>query len=267
MRSRFKEERLKASEKPLTGRMELQDGSETKIVGNKVDEQYFLFSSDSNNFYFGKIFSEFDYLSLEKRDMEKPVRRSELAISPRLAKMMINISGVKERENLLDPFCGVGVFLYEALLKKISVFGIDNDKNAIYGCKENLEWGRFNPRFYELTVGNSVSFKTKNKFDAFVCEPDFGEILRKTPTENITKERLSEYEDLMISVLNNFKDKVEGRFVFTSPWVRLYNKKRKGCDVDRICKETKLNLVEGFPIDEFRKDQIVGRRIIVLEHK
>jgi hypothetical protein len=37
--------------------------------------------------------------------MQKPIRREELAISPRLAKILINLSGAKKNNLLLDPFC------------------------------------------------------------------------------------------------------------------------------------------------------------------
>src|SRR3989344_5681507 len=75
IKKKFRNEKLKATEKPLTGIMEMQNGKRINIVGSKIDEQYFLFSLDSKLFYFGKIESSYNYNSLEKRDMEKPFRR------------------------------------------------------------------------------------------------------------------------------------------------------------------------------------------------
>ena len=54
----------------------------------------------------------------------------------RLAKILINLSEVKDEEILLDPFCGIGVILEEALLQNINVIGIDKDKKAVDRCKE-----------------------------------------------------------------------------------------------------------------------------------
>ena len=42
--------------------------------------------------------------------------------------------------------------------------------------------------------------------------------------------------------------------------------KRLGCNSEKILRVTGLKLVPGFPIEEFRENQIVGRQIFVLEH-
>ena len=42
---------------------------------------------------------------------------------------------------------------------------------------------------------------------------------------------------LMIDVINNVKDKVRGRIVFTSPYIRI-GKRRVACDIEKICSET-----------------------------
>ena len=60
------------------------------------------------------------------------------------------------------------------------------------------------------------------------------------------------------------KDKVKGKFVFTSPFIRI-GKKRIGCNYNKILKETGLKLSKGFPIPEFRENQIVGREIFILD--
>jgi tRNA G10 N-methylase Trm11 len=136
LKKRFRNEGLKATEKKITGRISLQEGEDvSKVSSNLIDEQYFVFEDN-----FGKIIEETDYEKIEKRDMGKPVRRNELSISPRLAKILINLSQVKEGETLLDPFCGVGTILQEALLQNIKVIGIDKDKNAVKNARLNLKW-------------------------------------------------------------------------------------------------------------------------------
>ena len=52
----------------------------------------------------------------QKRDLDKPVKRKIFGVSPRIAKIMINLSKCKPGKTFLDPFCGVGTFLQEALL-------------------------------------------------------------------------------------------------------------------------------------------------------
>ncbi|MEK6757604.1 MAG: methyltransferase domain-containing protein [Nanoarchaeota archaeon] len=292
LKKRFRAEKLKATEKKITGLIKLQTGKNVVNVVGLVDEQYFLFeesdegkiksqfSSEANKkivfqsfeevqkkpegvFYFGKIVERCDYEALEKRDMEKPVRRESLSISPRLAKILINLSQAKKGGKLVDPFCGIGTIIQEALIMDIQAIGIDNDPEAIQGAKKNLEWKGFSGKNYTLI--NDDSKKVKIEFvDVLVSEPDLGEILRNSPSMEKIEKTLKNFESLMIVVLSNFKKNVSGRFVFTAPLIRNGNK-RISCNVQNILERTKLKLVSGFPIHEFREDQIVGRDIFVFE--
>ncbi len=266
LKKRFKREKLKASEKKLREEMELQDSDERKgqhLSSKTIDEQYFVYED-----YFGKIVQFSDYKEIEKRDMEKPVRRESLSISPRLAKIMINLSEVKEHEIILDAFCGIGVVLIEALKQGVEVVGIDLDDNAIKGCEENLNYFDFKKGDYTLIKDDSSKVNLK-AFDisGMVSEPDFGDTLKKIPTEEIARKMVGRYENIMVKVLNNLKKYVSetGRFVFTTPYIRVMSKKRIGVDFDKFGEKIGLKVVEGFPIDEFREGQIVGRQIVVFE--
>lgn len=266
LKKRFRKEKLKASEKKLRKDLNLQNFEEDKgqhLSSKTVDEQYFIFDN-----LFGKIVQFSNYKKISERDMKKPVRRESLSISPRLAKIMINLSEVKENEKevLLDPFCGIGVVLSEALLQGLKVVGVDKDKKAVENCKENLKWFKFSEENYELINDDSSEVDLK-KFDIsrMASEPDFGETLKKIPTQEKAKEMTKRYEKIMISVLKNLKKFVKGKFVFTAPYIRIVSKKRIGCDFENISEKTGLKLLEGFPIPEFREGQIVGRDVVVFE--
>jgi len=256
IKDKFREERLKATRKPLTGNVESQDGKIFRTLHSKlIDEQYFVF-----NEYIGRVTQNCDYDELEKRDMEKPVRRESLSISPRLAKIMINLSQIKHG-TLVDPFCGIGVILYEALLQGISVTGVDIDDNALDGAKKNLQWGKFSEDKYKLIRADSKVVGIK-KGEVIVSEPNLGTILKKMPTDEEAEIILKKFEKLIISVLNNLKKEVRGRIVFSAPYIKT-RFGRKSCNIEEISFRTGLKLVEGgFP--EFREDQIMGREIFVL---
>jgi len=261
LKKRFKEEKLKAIEKRFNGLIELQEGEPVPNLESKlINEEYFVFEN-----YFGKIIQKCDYKEIEKRDMEKPFRREKLSISPRLAKIMVNLSEVKENETLVDSFCGIGVILQEALIQGIKVIGIDKDKDAIPGARKNLEWFGFKKSNYKLINSDSKRISI-SKADVLVSEPDLGPTIKKIPTNEKAKETLRNFESLMIDVLNNMKNQVKSKFVFTAPFIRI-GKKRIGCDYERILRETGLKLAGGFPIPEFRENQIVGRHIFVLENQ
>jgi len=237
----FKLDKLKSTEKRFSGNLKLQSGEIIPMPSsNLIEEEYFLFYSqlDKKN-YFGKILKKCDYKKIEERDMNKPVRRQELSISPRLAKIMINLSQVSENEKILDTFCGIGTILQEALLQ------------------EN----------YNLILGDSKRINLNYDINVLVSEPSLGDILKKYPSKNESQEIFRKFENLMINVLNNFKKKIKGRIVFTAPFILVNRRKeeRVSCNINNILNKTKLKLLEGFPIAEFRDGQIVGREIFVLE--
>jgi len=260
LKSRFKKEKLKATFKHLTGNIHLQNGEIVSIPSSKlINEEYFVYGN--NEVYFGKIIQICDYTSLEERDMNKPVRRESLAISPRLAKILINLSKVKKGETLLDPFCGVGTILSEALLQKIKVMGIDKDKDAVTGAKQNLEWFGFQKEDY--TLFNSDSRKAEiGLVSGIATEPDLGDTLKKIPTKNKAKQTISNFEKLIVEVIKNLKEKISGRIAFTSPNIRI-GKKRIHLNLENVLNET--GYVLKYEIPEFRENQIVGRMIYVLE--
>jgi len=251
----------------LNGKITLQDGRQVDIIGTKfIEEKFFLFENEEKKKkYFGRIIQYCDYDELEKRDMGKPVRREDLAISPRLSKILINLSLVKEGP-VLDAFCGIGGVLFESLLQNIPVIGIDRDGDAIEGAKQNMVWGKFDKRNYQLIYNDSKKVRIQGA-EVMASEPDLGQKRTKVPMLEVIKEQTTQFENLMIAVLNNFKPQVSGRFAFTAPYILTQQRgKRVGCDVLRIAEATGLKLVAGFPIKEFREDQIVAREIVVLEH-
>lgn len=247
LKERFKYENIKASEKNSSS--------------NFIDEQYFLFGRDKEK-CFGKIIEKCDYEKIEERDMEKPARRPELSISPRLAKIMINLSGIKSGEKLIDPFCGIGVILYEALLQNIKVIGMDIDKNAIEGARQNLAFGKFSKENYELINADSRKIKVETG-GVIVTEPDLGQLLVKMPSKEKAEKIMGDFENLIISVLNNLKSRISGRIVFTAPFIKALNG-RISCDKDKILNKTRLKLAISFPIRDYRENSIVGREIYVL---
>ncbi|MEM4330781.1 MAG: hypothetical protein QW273_02110, partial [Candidatus Pacearchaeota archaeon] len=111
--NKFKREQKKARIKKIGRKLRHQTGKISFLPKSDFD----IFAFENKKIFFGLVEQTYESKEDEKRDMEKPVRRESLAISPRLAKILINLSGIKKGETLLDPFCGIGVILQEALLK------------------------------------------------------------------------------------------------------------------------------------------------------
>ena len=59
---------------------------------------------------------------------------SPISLDPRLARCLINLTGI-EKGIILDPFCGVGGILIEAGLMNLKPVGYDIDKITLQKCK------------------------------------------------------------------------------------------------------------------------------------
>ena len=110
-----------------------------------------------------------------KEDFEK--RKSHLrpfphpsSLHPKLARALVNVSGIKGDEVLLDPFCGTGGFLIEAGLMNIKSIGYDINKIMINGCKENLKYFKISNS--KIKIQNAL--KINDKFDYVVTDLPYG---------------------------------------------------------------------------------------------
>ncbi len=58
---------------------------------------------------------------------------------PKLARLLVNLTHIKENELLLDPFCGTGSILIEAGLIGVNSLGIDISRRMCSGALKNLK--------------------------------------------------------------------------------------------------------------------------------
>lgn len=83
--------------------------------------------------------------ALAARDQARPYTDAFVGmLPPKLARIMLNLSGVTSPSShapvILDPFCGTGVILQEALLDGYSVHGSDLSDKMIDYTTKNLDW-------------------------------------------------------------------------------------------------------------------------------
>ena len=77
-----------------------------------------------------------------KRDQNRPARDVKIGmLPPKLAQVLINLAcALPLRSRILDPFCGTGVVLQEAILMNFRAYGTDIDERMIRYSRRNLEW-------------------------------------------------------------------------------------------------------------------------------
>ena len=165
----------------------------------------------------------------QKRDIYKPNQRKIFGMPPRLARMMVNLSSCTSGKVLLDPFCGVGTILQEALLEKAMVVGMDVNPWCVKAASENLEWlvreyGLVDADFRVLQgdVNKLVEKIGQEAVDCIVCEPDLGPALRQVPTGPYAEKIIQKLEPLYVGFVEQAYRalKPDGRLVLVTPYIK-----------------------------------------------
>jgi tRNA (guanine10-N2)-dimethyltransferase len=147
-----------------------------KIVWDSVENpKVLLIGSDSEFWFFffeGKVIcGKKVWLREEKFYLRRPDLRPgffPVSMKPKLARALVNLSGVREGK-LWDPFCGTGGLLLEAAMIGLEVEGTDIDPALIRAAKKNF--AHYNVEG-EFSVGDARS--EIKECDAVVCDPPYG---------------------------------------------------------------------------------------------
>lgn len=204
--------------------------SSVQIGRNKLIEKgaEILIISGIYGFYIAKTLTIQDYQDYSQKDYGRPQRDMHTGLlPPKLAKIMINLAEVKSDDTILDPFCGSGTVLQEALLAGFqNVIGSDIDSKAVWQTEENLKWLVENYKLarakYKLIVSDVKNLQAKiakNSVDTIVTEPFLGPALKGKPTTEKIKKIINELESLYLAAFENFKTilKPHGRIVAVLP--------------------------------------------------
>lgn len=140
-----------------------------------------------------------------ERDFGRPGRDSRSGmLPPKLARILINLSGTTKEHTLLDPFCGSGTILGEAiLLGYIHLIGNDLSPKAITDTETNLAWMQKNlsqpPVHPQLLCNDAATLDSKlpkQSVDAIVTEPYLGKPLTGKESASFLRTQAQELEAL-----------------------------------------------------------------------
>jgi tRNA G10 N-methylase Trm11 len=214
------------------------------MVENKAEV---LFCVGKEQTFIATTIAVHNPFEFQKRDLEKPVQRKIFAISPRLARIMINLAGCIQRKVLLDPFCGVGTILQEGLLAKANVIGVDINRWCVEATVRNMEWVKseyvLENAEYRVLQGDVIKLSQKIGFeqvDCVVTEPDLGPALRQIPTTSYALRIIEKLEQLFSGLLEEAYKvlRCDGRLVLVSPYI----KTRSGKPIVMELKEKALDI-------------------------
>lgn len=219
------------------------------------------------------------FIDYSNRDYGRPERDSVSGmIPPKLAKMMINLSGAKNEDKILDPFCGSGTIINEALFLGLkNIYGFDISKKAVEDTKNNLKWleKEFTQdiskiKTKEVDVRKVSQHLSPNSIDVVCTEPYLGPQRGKIEAKAVKGELDSLYSEALAELYKVLKPKAkvvmiwpmffpEKSPLYLDPNIKGYKKVSYKHLADLNLLNKRHNLFYGRPA------QRLWREIIVLE--
>ncbi|MDR0508275.1 MAG: RsmD family RNA methyltransferase [Candidatus Methanoplasma sp.] len=98
---------------------------------------------------------------------------SPISLHPKYARALINLTGAKRGDTVLDPFCGTGGIVIEAAEMGMKAIASDFDEEMVLGCRENMD-------FYGLELHDRGVIDIRDiperfsEIDVVVTDPPYG---------------------------------------------------------------------------------------------
>ncbi|OGY92716.1 MAG: hypothetical protein A3B31_01675 [Candidatus Komeilibacteria bacterium RIFCSPLOWO2_01_FULL_53_11] len=174
--------------------------------------------------YLGVTEAVQDFDSYSRRDYGRPSRNAQRGmLPPKLAQIMLNLASVTTEAKLLDPFCGGGTIVQEALLLGVrSVYGSDKDPTAIAEAEQNISWlrehfGARRPQLQRASIAEVRRTFPGLCFDVIVTEPYLG------PARLLMKYRLmrSDFDAALREVRHLYRELFKVAVDATGPLARM----------------------------------------------
>lgn len=184
-----------------------------------------VLASAGDNIFIGQTLAVQPFKDLSLRDYGRPAR-DDLSgmLPPKLAQIMINLAQVMpEKAVVIDPFCGSGTILSEAVvLGYKNLFGSDVSVKAVEDTRKNISWLKelykisdFKLKLFVKKVEVLSKFIKGESVDAVITEPYLGPQRGRLEFKMI----IQNLESLYSQALKEFKTVVKpgGRVVMVWP--------------------------------------------------
>ena len=226
-----------------------------------------------------------------ERDQMRPARDTKVGmLPPKLAQILINLgSEISESKKVLDPFCGTGVVLQEALILGQPVMGSDLNPRMVEYTQKNLDWllekkARFfqiKPELIEqknqflnsIYAGDATDFAwpKASEIGLVACECFLGSPMSKPPVEIKLKDEKQNCKRIILGFLKNLIGQIEDDtpvVIAVPAWLREDGSYSRLSIIDEIT-DMGYNLIKFQGLSQsdmiyYREGQIVAREIIVL---
>lgn len=189
--------------------------STAQVLYNKLVNQTgveIILANNGKEIILGKTIAIQDINAYAARDQARPKRDAKVGmLPPKLAQIMINLTSPPEGDTVLDPFCGTGVILQEALLLGLHGYGSDVDKRMIDYSKQNLEWlgeNFSNLPSWRVEQGDATTHTWTPPINIVVSEVYLGKPLFKLPGKEELNNMVQDVNKLIVDFLVNLANQI-----------------------------------------------------------
>ena len=252
----------------------------SSVIVNKnkllTDGEEFILVKIGNEVMIALTESVQDFAAFGERDYGRPAADAKNGmLPPKLAKIMINLAQVKDTDLLVDPYCGSGTVLQEALLMGCAkVHGSDISEKAVNNSRCNLEWlAKKNPNLNkaEIVIKEADALEISKAYKpgsiaAIVTEPYLGPVDRSNVVgkqEQLIKQLEASYTDFIVQA--NKVLKKGGRLVMVVPIIFEQTLNYKGALAKNGFKEIFPATYSVVQAKYSRANQRVERLIVVAQ--
>ena len=230
----------------------------------------------------GRTVAVQDITAYAKRDQGRPKRDAFVGmLPPKLAQTIINL-GVGDAAPatscvVLDPFCGTGVVLQEALLMGYGAYGTDLETRMIDYSTKNLAWLRekYGVETPEaLEVGDATSHTWSHPVSVVACETYLGHPLANWPRPDKLQQIVGTCNVIIEKFMRNIADQIPPgtRLCLAVPAWKAPSGKISHLPLLDHLEKMGYNRVSFRHSSEqelvyYRPDQIVARELLVITRK
>ena len=210
-----------------------------------------------------------------RRDHGKPKRDAFVGmLPPKLAQIMLNLALGSKNDTpglILDPFCGTGTVLQEALIRGLNVIGTDLSDKMVSYTQENLNWitksHKHTGQIIEISQADATNNQWSNaqQISAVVCETYLGQPFSAPPSPAKLKEVTGNCNHIISGFLKNIHPQLTPgtRLCIAVPAWRSKDGSLTHLPLTRDPSRLGFDLVRP-PMIYSRPDQVVARELLVL---
>jgi tRNA G10 N-methylase Trm11 len=224
--------------------------------------------------------------ALAARDQGRPKRDAFVGmLPPKLAQIMINLAGPLQTPDLatsdltqprvLDPFCGTGVILQEALLLGYGAYGTDIAEKMIRFSRDNLNWLQeeyhMSGHWY-LHEGDAIDTQWQQPISAVVAESYLGQPFSAPPSPAKLTEVRGNCNHIISDFLKNLTPQIASGTPLTiaiPAWKDTFGGFTHLPLIDQLEKlgysRVEFKTISNDQLLYYREDQVVARELLVLK--